>query len=834
MGEVWRARDTRLNRDVAIKFSSQQFTDRFEREARAIAALNHPNICTLFDVGPNYLVMELIDGPTLADRIAEGPIPLEEALAIARQIADALEAAHERGIVHRDLKPGNIKIRPDGSVKVLDFGLAKTGGEEQQSVTLDSPTIMHMPTQAGVILGTAAYMAPEQARGKTVDRRADIWSFGVVLYEMLTGKRLFQGEDLTDTLAAVVRSEPDLTAAPAELCPLLAKCLQKDPKHRLRDIGDWELLTQAAPAGSSKPGRPLAWMLAAVVAIAGCVALAAIHFRETLPQSPVMRTEILPPAKTTFPGAAFNAGLPALSPDGRLLAFGAIAEDGHSQLYVRALDALAAQPLAGTEGASYPFWSPDSHTIGFGANGKLKKIDAAGGPAVELADAPNFGGGTWSQDGVIVFAPNGQGLQKIPAAGGPTVPVTSFLPGDRVHFWPWFLPDGRHFLYTASVGGAVGAGDIRIGSVDANERGGAVGRVLGKAAASQAVFSQGHLLFQRGQTLMAQAFDVNRLDVTGEAVPVAENIATIAGSARAPFAVSSTGLLVYQAGASTANLGLVWFDRSGKRTGVGGEPGNLFQLHLSPDRRLAAVALGVPRDIWIYDLPRGLRSRFTFGPGSQLEAIWSPDGKTLVFCSNRSGHYDLYRKAVNGTGTDELLYTDDQQKYPTSWSPDGKYLLYHSGSIFALPLTPNAKPIPFTKNAFVQQQAQFSPDGRWVAYQSNESGRFEVYVAPFPGPGGKRQVSATGGTLPRWRADGKELFYLTQDQRLMAADIALKPDAAEVGAVHALFKGLLAGSTFRYDVSADGQHFLGIVPQEESGGVEPLVLVQNWPTGLKK
>jgi Tol biopolymer transport system component len=838
MGEVWRARDPRLNREVAIKVSAMQFTDRFEREAHAIASLNHPNICTLFDIGPNYLVMELIEGPTLAERIAEGPIPLEETLALAKQIADALEAAHEKGIVHRDLKPGNIKIRPDGSVKVLDFGLAKAGAGESV-VSSESPTMLHSPTQIGVILGTAAYMAPEQARGKTVDKRADIWSFGVVLHEMLTGKKLFEGEDLADTLASVVKSDPDLTPVPHKLRRLLAKCVQKDPKKRLRDIGDWadyiESESQPPSVSLLSPFAMAGWVVAGVLAVAaGLVSF--MHFREKAPEIPVVRAAILPPAKGDF--QSLDPDL-ALSPDGRRLVFLASSGDKVVRLYVRSLDSPDAQPLGGTEGAQYPFWSPDSQFVGFAAGGKLRKVAASGGPVVALADAPFFRGATWNADGTIVFEPSASGpLKQIAASGGGEATVTSLdsTPGSTTHRWPWFLPDGRHFLYMA-MALAGNEGGIRVGSLNASDRAGVAAKVLGKAA-SQAAFSRGYLLFLREQTLMAQPLDTSNLTVTGEAVSVAGHIATRAGTLIPRFAVSDE-FLAYQTGEVTS-YSLVWFDRAGKRTATASDPGSIFRMHLSPDRKVVAASVTAAgnQDIWLYDLVRGLRTRFTSDPSSEVEAVWSPDGKTIVFDSSRKGHYDLYRKAANGTGGEELLYADNVDKYPGSWSPDGKYLLYSSsgpndGAIYALPLAEAGKPFPFLKTEFIEIFPQFSPDGRWVAYSSTASGRYEVYVTPFPGPGPQRQVSLTGGVEPRWRADGRELFYVRLDGTLMAAGINLKDDA-KVDTARALFAGVPNLAGFQYDVSADGQHFLVVAPPEKTGPSEPLTLVQNWTAGLKK
>jgi serine/threonine protein kinase/Tol biopolymer transport system component len=839
MGEVWRARDPRLNREVAIKVSAMQFTDRFEREAHAIASLNHPNICTLFDIGSNYLVMELIEGPTLAERIAEGPIPLEEALAIARQIADALEAAHEKGIVHRDLKPGNIKIRPDGSVKVLDFGLAKAGAGESV-VSSESPTMLHSPTQIGVILGTAAYMAPEQARGKTVDKRADIWSFGVVLHEMLTGKKLFEGEDLADTLASVVKSDPDLTPVPPKVRRLLAKCLQKDPRKRLRDIGDaWDLLERdqptTVPEGVSSRKPILAWAVAAI-AILAAGALAAIHFRETPPQAPLARFSISPPPELTFS----PVGLPGtISPDGTRIAF-VFEHAGASQIWLRSLDAVKAQPLAGTEGMyilGQLCWSPDSKSIAFAAGNKLKRIDVAGGGAFVLADAPGFRSCAWNRDGVILFAPNNtSALSRVPASGGPAVAATTLSSGVISHRFPAFLPDGKHFLYAGAKSGGVTQVTIHAGSLDSK----ADQTLLD--AESFALYAESRLLFLRGSTLMARPFDANRLSFTGDAVPVTDAIwraPTITGLAA--FSVSSNGWLTYRAGAGGNDLRLAWFDRGGKRLGTLGDAGNLSVMKFSPDRKSVAVTVadaGGNTDIWIYDVERGLRTRFTFDPANDGYPVWSPDGRTIVFASDRKGAAGLYRKAADGSGAEELLYATDSLVRPVSFSPDGRYLAYDASGakpgvwILPDPLGPPRKSTPYS---FLQagSQAQFSRDGKWIAYSSVESGRLEVYVAPFPGPGGKKQVSAASGVQPCWSVDGKELFYVAGD-RLTVAQVDAKNGAFVVGKTQTLFGPMaLAALGTLYDVSADGQRILAVAAPE--GQVEePMTLVQNWTAGLKK
>jgi eukaryotic-like serine/threonine-protein kinase len=858
MGEVYRARDTKLNRDVAIKILPEQFAAdperiaRFAREAQVLASLNHHNIGGIYGLeeagGVKALVMELVEGPTLADRIAQGPIPLDEALPIARQIAEALEAAHELGIIHRDLKPANIKLRPDGTVKVLDFGLAKaltpdagsaTKGDLSQSPTITTPAA----TRMGVIMGTAAYMSPEQARGRAVDKRADIWAFGCVLYEMVTGRRPFQGEDITETIAAVVKDQPDFAQVPATVRRLLKSCLEKDPKKRLQAIGDMRLLLEdtAPVTRRSRPQLGTAAWAVASVAVLGAALLAFIHFREIRPKAPIIRSTILPPANTTLDFAQ-GVGLPALSPDGQRIVFGARTADGKTPLWVRALDGLAAQPLAGTEGATFPFWSPDSRFIAFFADGKLKKIDASGGPALTLADARLGRGGSWSRDGVIVFAPGvGDPLQRVPSAGGASSPVST-EPGS----FPWFLPDGRHFVYQG------GRSAIKVGSLD-----GSPSQAVGTG--SNALYAQGHLLFLREDTLMAQRFDEERLATVGEAVPVAERVQTVLDSGRVgAFSVSETGLLAYREGAGSHGGILTWFDRSGNRGTAVGEVARQALFEFSPDRtRVAAVVqdqAGAGEDVWIYDVARGLRTRFTFDAARDTLPVWSPDGRSIVFSSNRKGNFDLYRKAVDSVGAEELLYADDLNKRPTSWSADRKLLLYDAvgpnsktgRDIWVLPLPERpgvaVKPSLVLQTAFNEGDARFSADGRWILYSSDESQRYEVYVTPFPlapsGPGGKRQVS-TSGTGPvggRWRQDGREIFYVSQDRRLMATEVAIKGGTLEAGAVSSPFSLISEGGNVglaSFDVSADGQRFLvSSAPEQQSA--EPLTLILNWASGLNK
>jgi eukaryotic-like serine/threonine-protein kinase len=865
MGEVYRARDGRLNRDVALKVLPEVFaTDpdrmaRFEREARVLGALNHPNIAAIYGLeefgSGRALVMELVEGQTLADRVAKGPIPLDEALPIAKQVAEALEYAHDHGVVHRDLKPANIKVTVDGTVKVLDFGLAKALMDEPVAADpRDSPTLSMAATMPGVILGTAAYMSPEQAKSKPVDRRADIWAFGCVLFEMLTGKQLYSGDTVAETLASIIKENPPLdrlpSGTPSSVQTLLRRCLEKDPRQRLQHIGEARIAIERISDASAEPvaaqGKSRERFLVAVAAIAvmAALAFAFLFFRGTPLEMPPLHTTILPPDNTT-PDFTNGLGLPVLSPDGKRIVFGARTSDGKAPLWVRPLDALTAQPLAGTDGATFPFWSPDSRFVAFFADGKLKKMDASGGPALTLADAPLGRGGSWSRDGIIIFASSNTvgPLLRVSSAGGASSPMSATQ--GRL---PWFLPDGRHFLYQSQPGNGNLA--ILVGSLDGGES-----KVVMEAG-SEALFAQGYILFLRNGTLMAQPFDPKRLMTSGEAVPIAEQIQTVLNSGTVGvFSVSETGMLAYRTGVGAGGLLLTWFDRSGKQEATLGEPAAIVGFQFSPDRKSLAAAIQDPSntDIWTYDVSRGLRTRFTFDPAIDSSPVWSPDGRSIIFASNRKGHFDLYRKSSNGSEAEELLYADNLNKTPTSWSADGKFLLYQARSgtgenendLWALPLTPEQSGGPLKPFLVLQTPSnseydpQFSPDGRWIAYTSDESRRLEIYVTPFPprpsGPGGKRQVSTAGGFLPRWRQDGKEIFYRGPDRRLMAAEVFSSGGILEVGQVRPLF-GATPNVTEGYplyDVSADGQHFLlRIYPEQKSG--EPLTLVQNWTAGLKK
>ena len=850
MGEVWKARDPRLNRDVAIKISAKQFTDRFEREAHAIAALNHTNVCTLYDIGPNYLVMELVEGPTLAERIAQGPVPIEEALVIAKQIADGLEAAHEKGIVHRDLKPANVKIKPDGSVKVLDFGLAKSG--EIAELSSDSPTML---TVAGMILGTAGYMSPEQARGKVVDKRADIWAFGVVLHEMFTGKRLFEGETVSDTLVAVISRDPDYTKVPAKAQRLLRRCLEKDPKRRLRDIGDVGLLLESegaatAPTAPSRSRLGMAgWIAAGVFALAA-VGVSAIHFREKPPVVYPMRFQIPLPDKGAF------GGYVSVSPDGHKLAFPTAGPDGG--LWVRDLDSLELRLLPGTQNAIAPFWSPDSRFIAFGAGNQLKKVEATGGPPQTLCESPDtVGTGAWNREGVIIFGGRGRGqMRRVPEAGGVATDVTALnaSQGETFHSLPTFLPDGRHFVYFGGNRAAEKRG-IFIGSLDVKpaeqSRERLVATNFGGVWAPSAAGAGGHLFFLRDDTLMAQPLDAGRLKLAGEPVPVAEHVGTSGNNGF--FSISTNGSLTYRTGSSATNLQLAWFDREGKQSATAFEPGPYGDLSLSPDGTRAAILRGtsLSPDIWLHDFARSVSTRFTFDQNAaETQAgkgpVWSQDGSRIAFSSFRGGTLDLFEKPSSGAGNEALLLHSDISKNPDDWSRDGRFLLYTENNaktsfdLMVLPLEGNdRKPVPLVNTTFSEAQGSFSPDTRWFAYSSNESGRIEVYVQPFTPPGsgvaptaGKWQISRDGGTRPKWRADGKELIFRAPNGSPMAVDITASP-AFQAGIPKPLFT--MPAGAGAWDVTADGKRFLAAMPlQAQQTTSTPITVVLNWEAGLKK
>ncbi len=876
MGEVWRARDTRLGREVALKFLPAGLADdperhaRFEREARLLAALNHPNVAMLYGLehldGQHALAMELVEGEGLDERLRRGPIPVEEAISIAGQIAEALEAAHEKGIVHRDLKPANVKVRSDGTVKVLDFGLAKAWEEPGTNSELAySPTITAHHTRAGVILGTAAYMAPEQARGKAVDKRADIWAFGCVVYEMLTGERLFQGETLSDILAAVLKTDPNWSllpsSVPGSVRRVLARCLERDPHLRVRDIRDvrLELHEAAEPASVLPAGLPVApavpvsaarriwlpWVVTALsVAFAGAVAWHSWRSRAT--HRGTVRSYILPPDNVGFAVGAETGGA-VISPAGTRLVFAAGAVGAKTLLWVRPLGSLTAQPLEGTEGGSFPFWSPDGRFVGFFVHGQLKKIDTLGGPAQAVCEAANGRGGTWGAQGVIVFAPDVfTGLYRVASAGGSPVAVTKPDTSKRLtsERWPFFLPDGRHFLFWAGIPdqSTVKSNGIYSASLD-----GGVPQFI-VAAESNALYAPpGYLLYMSDRSLMAQPFDADRLRTTGDAFPIAEQVVNPEHYRLGRFSVSTEGTLVYLAGEHELRQ-MAWLTPTGGQLGTVGEPADIAgSIRPSPNGEIVAEPVMDPKtrseDIWLVDLARAVKTRFTFDPKADQSPVWSPDGSRIVWSSYAKGHMDLYVKNASGAGDTELLFASDVDKFATDWSRDGRFVTFTSvdstgktgADLWVLPMTGDRKPFPVLATQFDEGDGVFSPDGRWLAYESDESGTDEIYITPFPRATGKWQVSQGGGEEPLWRADGRAVYYTTPGGTVMEAPAEAGRDAVEVGTPREFCKAQLTGfgsHGLEYAVSPKGDRLLVVRPAQTAP--VPLTLVTDWTEGLRR
>ncbi len=839
MGEVYRAHDPRMGRDVAIKLNSESFSDRFSREVHAVAAVNHSNVCHLYDVGPDYLVMELCDGETLAARLKRGKLTMEEALHYASQIADALSAAHAKGIVHRDLKPGNIMLTKSG-LKVLDFGLAKI----EHNITEDPD--METITAKGTILGTMQYMSPEQAQGKKVDARSDIFSFGLVLYEMITGKRAFDGSNPASIIAAILEREAP-TLEPEGLNRLVKACLAKDPDARFqsaRDLKraiDWSASNSGEmPLPAAATSRPwLAWSLTAALAVSlAAVAFVRSNEKPTANAVP-LHLQLASPVATDAP--------PLISPDGRKLAF-----RSGGRLWIQFLESGALRDFSDSE-AGVPFWSPDSRFLGYISEGKLKRIDANGGPpqtVTELRSHYIWGGGAWNQDDVIIFGDRPIGLFRVPASGGVPVQITSLdsTRHENSHYCPSFFPDGKYFVYMRGSTNE-GKSSIYLGSVDAKPEAQIASPLL--ASNSQPVYapstdpSTGYLLFVRESSLMAQAIDNSRFELKGQATPVAEQLSdSRPGAIFVNFSASANGAIVFRK-FSISELMLSWYNRDGKMLGTVEESGRAVSPALSPDgTRLAVSKLTGGADstnIWLVDLSRpGAGTRLTFGTLVDSSPVWSPDGNTIIFNSNRDGPYNLFQKPVNGAKEEELLLKSSEDKTPTSWSRDGRFLLYstlHSKTkedIWVLPMSGDPKPFPFLNTTFNETSASFSPDGRWVAYTSNESGQVEVYVRAFSlnssrtalEPGGKLPISNGLGSAPHWRADGRELYYRGRDGRLMAVPISTNP-AFRADAPQSL--GLSVSAV--WDSSADGKRFLG---RASSSGPLLYNMIQNWQAGLKK
>jgi serine/threonine-protein kinase len=862
MGEVYRARDAQLGRDVALKVLPDPFardTDRmarFGREAKLLASLDHANIASIYgledDGETRALVMQLVDGPTLAERIAQGPMPIASVVAIAKQIADALEYAHEKGIVHRDLKPANVKVGANDTVKILDFGLAKAVGAHP-SVADSKATVGRMTTEQGTWFGTPAYMPPEQARAQPVDRRADIWAFGCMLYEMLTGKTAFAGDTTTDTLAAVIRGEPDWSLLPAETPPslraLVRRCLQKDARQRLRDIGDARIALEDLLAGRSQDAddpspvrapRLGRWGLALALGLVMLtVGVVATWMVKPSPETarPVVRFTIdLPPGQHL---ATTGISALVLSANGSLLAYVATAQaDGPQQIFVRAMASGETRAVAGTEGATNPFFSRDGQWLGFFAGAKLKKVLVTGGVAQPLADALASGAASWGNRGAIVFSPEaGKKLYLVPEQGGAVRALTEVETADAGAFAPSFLPDGEAVIFARFSPSP---------AILAQPSGKGTARVLidGPAVTKPRYVSSGHLIYAQSGNLMAVPFDAERLDVRGSAVPVVSSVLQspeVVPSAE--YSVSDTGTLAYVSGAALSlKRALVWVDRSGAETPVGAPVRNYDQPRISADGERIAVELNdnASTELWLYDLEHGGLSRFPLEGSINGSPVWTPDGTRIAYFSNREGPGRTFWQLADGSGSVERLASGEIE-VPFSWSPDGQILAtVDAPRDFAIRLLHIAdrkvERFSADRSSF-NDGPQFSPDGHWIAFASTEQGRREIYVQPYPGPGGKRQVSSDNGTEPLWNPNGREIFYRSGD-KLMAVDVTTERGFS-IGKPHELFDRHYLRNTHgyarpNYDVSSDGQRFLMLKPVEERRGPTQIEVVLNWTEELKR
>ncbi|HKW01085.1 MAG TPA: protein kinase [Vicinamibacterales bacterium] len=898
MGQVYRATDTRLKRQVALKILPPAFAAdperlaRFQREAEVLALLNHPHIAAIYGLeesaGITALVMELVEGDDLSQRLARGAIPLDEALPTARQIAEALAAAHELGIIHRDLKPANIKVRADGTVKVLDFGLAKAmapvsssdaAANFSNSPTITSPAAM---TAAGVILGTAAYMSPEQAKGRVADRRSDVWAFGVVLYEMLTGERAFTGDDVSETLASVLTRQPDWTKLPAATPPLirrlLRRCLEKDRTRRLADMADARLDIVDALSGSDSEATAMAsvsrtrerFMWAASLLLVGLAAAAIVAWATRSPSIPVETTRTIlsvapsgeptgtNPLEQRVGGARPSRTAIALSPDGKTLVFSAI-WGGSPQLYARAMDQLNAVPIAGTSGGSSPFFSPDGQSIGFWASGELRKVPLHGGPAVPLCKAASIFGASWGDNETIVFAlsRNG-GLWRVPATGGTPEVLTTLQPGEYSHRLPYMLPGSRAVIFTISKGARLWDDtQVVVRSLDTGSQ-----TVLVTGGSDGRYVSSGHLIYIRLGTLMAVRFDPVRLAVIGGATGVIDgvmesanrNLSDMENTLAAQFTVSDTGALVYLTGGAVAATDrlLAWVDRQGTSQPLSAEPRPYFVPRLSSDGQRVAVSTLDPRQVWSYDIPRHLLSPVTVD-GQSNYGIFAPDGKRVVFRSGAAGGEDnLYLRAADGNGAVERLTTSDRSQTPGSWSTDGTTIAFmeegDSKDIFQFDIwvlsIGDRKARAVINTAANEVTPEFSPDGKWLAYVSNESRRHEVYVQPYPGPGERHQISTNGGEQPAWSSDGRELFYVQGGgisgggaTKLMSVKIATTP-VFSAGTPEALFENTNLRTAWgrSYDVAPDGRRFLLTIAKDAPTNLPPaqMIFVQHWFEELKR